>query len=146
MTLYYTQASAGSGKTTSIVQDVVEKIVKGAFKPTEIMVVTFTKAAAGELKTRICQELLQRGNPLLAASIMDARVGTVHSVFGQLLQDFSFEIGLSPKQRVIDDKDKYQTLSEALDSCFSMETIERINMLSNRLSIEDWRDDVLKIV
>lgn len=146
MTLHYTQASAGSGKTYSIQQDVADKLVRGELLPNEIIAVTFTKDAAAELKSRISQALLERGKIQLAAGIMSARIGTVHSVFGQLLSDFAFELGLSPEQRVLDDLDKQQVLAEALDSCLQHSQIQQLNTLSDRLCVEDWRSDVLKII
>ncbi|MCC5452885.1 UvrD-helicase domain-containing protein [Rheinheimera sp. UJ51] len=146
MTLYYTQASAGSGKTYRIQQDVADKLERGELLPSEIMAVTFTKDAAAELKSRISEALLARGNIQLAAGIMSARIGTVHSVFGQLLSDFAFELGLSPEQRVLDDRDKKQVLAEALDSCLVENEIQQLNRLSSRLCIEEWREDVLKII
>jgi len=97
MTLYYTQASAGSGKTTSIEKDVTAKLINGDIEPSQIMAVTFTNDAAAELKNRMSEALLVSGNPELAVGIMSARIGTVHAVFGQLLSDFAFELGLSPK-------------------------------------------------
>jgi len=146
VTIYYTQASAGSGKTTSVERDVADKLETGVLKPNQIMAVTFTKDAASELKGRISKELLKRERSLLAVGIMNARVGTVHSIFGQLLSDFSFELGLSPEQRVLDDQDKYHILSEALDSILNPQIINEINILSTRLSIEDWRRDIIVIV
>lgn len=146
MTLHYTQASAGSGKTYRIQQDVADKLERGELLPSEIIAVTFTKDAAAELKGRISEALLARGNIQLAAGIMSARIGTVHSVFGQLLSDFAFELGLSPEQRVLEDSDKTQVLAEALDSCLSENDLQQLNHLGNRLSVEDWRKDVLKII
>lgn len=146
MTLHYTQASAGSGKTYRIQQDVADKLERGELLPSEIIAVTFTKDAAAELKSRISEALLARGNIQLAAGIMSARIGTVHSVFGQLLSDFAFELGLSPEQRVLEDSDKTQVLAEALDSCLSENDLKQLNHLANRLCVEDWRQDLLKII
>lgn len=146
MTLNYTQASAGSGKTTSIEKDVTDKLVAGFIEPSQIMAVTFTKDAAAELKNRISQSLLTHGKPELAIGIMSARVGTVHAVFGQLLSDFAFELGLSPKQRVLDTEDETQLFYEALDKCITLEQAERLNHLGEVLSIEDWRNDILSII
>lgn len=146
MTLHYTQASAGSGKTTSIENDVTDKLEKGALLPSQIMAVTFTKDAAAELKERISQKLLKKGQAELAVGIMSARVGTIHSVFGQLLTDFAFELGLSPEQRVLDDQDKFQVLSEALDNSLTPAQITQLNTLSDRLCVEEWRIDILKII
>ncbi|MEQ5836674.1 UvrD-helicase domain-containing protein [Marinobacter sp. NFXS9] len=53
MNLNYTQASAGSGKTYSIENDVAEKLERGELLPSEIIAVTFTIDAAEELKGRI---------------------------------------------------------------------------------------------
>ncbi|MEF1338544.1 UvrD-helicase domain-containing protein, partial [Vibrio rotiferianus] len=146
MTLHYTQASAGSGKTYSIEHDVADKLERGDLLPNEIIAVTFTKDAAEELKGRISQALIGRNKLELATGVMSARIGTVHSVFGQLLSDFAFELGLSPEQRVVDDQDKQLVLAEALDSCLSLAEIKSLNQLSLRLSVEDWRADVLKII
>lgn len=46
-------AGAGSGKTTTITRRIAHQVVAGAFKPTEILAVTFTRKAAEELKTRL---------------------------------------------------------------------------------------------
>lgn len=146
MTLHYTQASAGSGKTYSIEQDVANKLERGKLKPSEIIAVTFSTDAAEELKSRISQTLITRGKIDLASGVMSARIGTVHSVFGQLLSDFAFDLGLSPEQRVLDDQDKKQVLAETLDSCLSLAELSLLNELSDRLCIEDWRADTLKII
>lgn len=146
MNIHYTQASAGSGKTTSIERTVADKLQTGKLQPSEIIAVTFTIDAAAELKNRISTELLRLHEPLLAVGIMNARIGTVHSIFGRMLSDFAFELGLSPNQRVLDEHDKFQVLSEALDNILDSKRIEYITQLSEKLSIEDWREDIKKIV
>ncbi|HFO0107925.1 TPA: UvrD-helicase domain-containing protein [Legionella pneumophila] len=139
MTIYYTQASAGSGKTTSIEQIVTDKLINNKLEPNQIMAVTFTKDAAADLKERISQSLIAKDKLLFASSIMTSPIGTVHSVFGQLLVDFAFELGLSPEQQVIDPADTEQILSEALESSLDTQRISRLNELGNRLNIADWR-------
>lgn len=146
MNLHYTQASAGSGKTYLVENDVADKLERGELLPNEIIAVTFTTDAAEELKGRISQTLIARGKLELATGVMSARIGTVHSVFGQLLSDFAFELGLSPEQRVLDDQDKQLVLAEALDNCLSLDELKSLNELSNRLCVEDWRTDTLKII
>ena len=51
-------ASAGSGKTTVLVERVLREILAGT-QVSELLVVTFTKAAAEEMKTRIKNALTQ---------------------------------------------------------------------------------------
>jgi DNA helicase-2/ATP-dependent DNA helicase PcrA len=46
-------AGAGSGKTTTITRRIANQVVSGAFRPAEILAVTFTRKAAGELKARL---------------------------------------------------------------------------------------------
>jgi DNA helicase-2/ATP-dependent DNA helicase PcrA len=46
-------AGAGSGKTTTITRRVAQQVAAGAFSPQQIMAVTFTDKAAGELKARL---------------------------------------------------------------------------------------------
>jgi len=129
MNLHYTQASAGSGKTYCIENDVADKLERAELLPSEIIAVTFTTDAAEELKGRISQTLIARGKLELATGVMSARIGTVHSVFGHLLSDFAFELGLSPEQRVLDDQDKQLVLAEALDNCLSLDELKSLNEL-----------------
>ena len=46
-------AGAGSGKTTTITRRIAQQVATGAFAPAQIMAVTFTDKAAGELKARL---------------------------------------------------------------------------------------------
>ena len=48
-------AGAGSGKTTTVTRRIALQVVTGAFRPEEILAVTFTEKAAGELKGRLAK-------------------------------------------------------------------------------------------
>ncbi|TBC60664.1 DNA helicase UvrD (plasmid) [Rhizobium leguminosarum] len=95
-----TIASAGTGKTYSLVRDVVAAVDTGT-EPHRIFATTFTKKAAAELAGRIRANLIERGRPDLGAAMLSARIGTVNSVCGGLISEFAFELGRSPVVEVI---------------------------------------------
>jgi ATP-dependent helicase/nuclease subunit A len=146
MAIVFQQAGAGSGKTTSIKKDIGQRLANGHLRPDQLVAVTFTRKAAGELRERIGAGLLDLGRPELATALEQARIGTVHSVCGQLLEDFAFELGLSPKQRVIDARDKTLLLKEALDAALTPQKTLCLNQIAARLNVEDWQDAVLALV
>lgn len=97
-------ASAGTGKTTRLVNEYVSMLDgSGPVKtdPTRILVCTFTNRAADELTARIRQRLLQIGECDAAHMVLSSYVGTVNSICGRLLRDYALEGGLAPEQDVI---------------------------------------------
>ena len=54
-------AGAGSGKTYTLQKQLGEGVAEGKVKPERIVAVTFTEAAAAELKERIGAQLLELG-------------------------------------------------------------------------------------
>jgi len=100
------EASAGTGKTTALVNRIVEVIAAGT--PVEtIVAVTFTHAAAGNMKLRVRHELEQRRagelDPVVqdrlataARSLDRAFIGTIHAFCAQLLRRRPVEAGVDP--------------------------------------------------
>jgi DNA helicase-2/ATP-dependent DNA helicase PcrA len=71
-------AGAGSGKTTTITRRVAQQVVTGAFEPGQILAVTFTDKAAGELRTR-----------LATLGVQGVRASTFHSAALRQLRHFA---------------------------------------------------------
>src|SRR4029077_11063341 len=71
-------AGAGSGKTTTITRRIARQVASGAFAATQIMAVTFTDKAAGELKQR-----------LAALGAPGVRASTFHSAALRQLRHFA---------------------------------------------------------
>lgn len=99
----FISAGAGSGKTYKLTATLSDALESGAARPDAILATTFTIKAAKELRERARSWLLGKGRIDLATAVGQAKIGTVNSVCGRLLQRFCFELGLSPDQTVLSD-------------------------------------------
>lgn len=100
----YISAGAGSGKTTRIIEELVATINKGV-KPSQIIMTTFTRAAAQEMRERAKQKLLELGQPDKANEMDAAMIGTIHSVCLSFLQKYWYLAGISPETQQMDEND-----------------------------------------
>ncbi len=141
----FVSAGAGSGKTYRLTQILHDKLSSGQVSPSGVMATTFTRKAATELRERVRSALLEKGEVTLANSMGQARIGTVNSVCGGLLERFAFEAGLAPVQRVLEEAQAGAFVREALDAVSDTETLQKIVALARRLGIDDW-DEKLKLV
>ena len=76
----FISAGAGSGKTYRITNDVADMIKGGQLKSEQVIMTTFTKAAAQELREKAKNELNKRGLNKEAQQMEHALIGTIHSV------------------------------------------------------------------
>ena len=98
------EAGAGTGKTTVLVDRLVNLVVSGTATLDRIVAITFTEAAAGELKMRLRDALERRlGSAstaeaaLLSRALIDlerANVSTIHAFAAALLRERPFESGI----------------------------------------------------
>ena len=100
----YISAGAGSGKTTRIIKELVAAINSGV-KPSQIIMTTFTRAAAQEMRERAKQKLLELGQPDKANEMEAAMIGTIHSVCLSFLQKYWYLAGISPETQQMDEND-----------------------------------------
>lgn len=110
------EASAGTGKTYTITKLINHIIKNDMADPEEILVVTFTEKASGELKSRITKELedaskdsslsdKERQRLKFAADNIDRfTINTIHGFCNSLIGEFSFEIGEQFQSAIVDDK------------------------------------------
>ncbi|MGA2915861.1 MAG: helicase-exonuclease AddAB subunit AddA [Sedimentisphaerales bacterium] len=104
-------ASAGTGKTTVLSQRAVRILSLSDLCPeiSDILVLTFTDAAAGEMKQRIAQRLRdaagQTKNAHLRKQLLmldSADISTVHSFCKRIISQHFHRLGLDPSFRVMD--------------------------------------------
>jgi ATP-dependent helicase/nuclease subunit A len=104
---FFVEAGAGTGKTAAVVAAIVARVAAGRLVMERLVAITFTIAAAGELRVRIREELEaaaagaavkeERLRLAQAASEVDrARIETIHAFCSALLRMHPLEAGLPP--------------------------------------------------
>ncbi|MFF7075297.1 UvrD-helicase domain-containing protein [Streptomyces lavendulae] len=114
-------AGAGSGKTTVMAARVVWLVGTGAVAPEQVLGLTFTNKAAGELAERVRKALARAGvtdpdpSPAEAeAAGGEPRIATYHAFAGQLLKDHGLRIGLEPSARLLADATRFQLAAKVI--------------------------------
>ena len=118
-------AGAGSGKTSVLVQRIIERVKQGG-SIERILALTFTKAAAADMRSRIGAALtaaaaaapddlhLARQSALAA----QAQISTIHSFCLDLLRAQHYRVGLSPSFRVAGEGELGVLLDQVLNDLF----------------------------
>ena len=105
MTKTFITAGAGSGKTYRITTDVAKMVNDKniGVKPDQIIMTTFTKAAAQELREKAKKELVNLGLHDEAQQMEHALIGTVHSVANSFLTKYWYLLGITPDAAAMDE-------------------------------------------
>lgn len=112
-------ASAGSGKTTVLVERVLRRILSGT-PVSSLLIITFTKAAAREMKERIKQKIsdqleVEPDNQFLRSQLLDidtANISTIDSFCLDVIRRFYYVIDLDPQFSVLTDETQAELLKE----------------------------------
>ncbi len=130
----FLSAGAGTGKTAVLVERFVEAVCDRGIDVGSILVITYTRKAAGELRTRIRRELRERGRHDLARELDGAWIGTIHGFCARLLRAYPFEAGLDPRFRELDEAQSAVLAGEAfeltLDEFCAGDRPERLRLLA----------------
>ena len=100
----YISASAGSGKTYELTERLKAAILEGKCKPEEVILTTFTKAAASEFKEKAKAKFYEAGKTKEANRLDQALIGTVDSVANVFVQRYWYLLGISPNLKLLDDE------------------------------------------
>ena len=125
-------AGAGSGKTKVLTERLM-RYIRDEEHPADLdsfLIITFTRAAAGELRGRITEELsealaLDPGSRRLrrqSALVRRAQIGTIHSFCAALLREHAHRLALSPDFKIADEDRaaamKAAALERTLERCY----------------------------
>ncbi len=112
-------AGAGSGKTTVMAARVVWLVGTGQVAPEQVLGLTFTNKAAGELAERVRKALIKAG--VTDPDVIDPDnppgepvISTYHAFAGRLLTDHGLRIGLEPTARLLADATRFQLAARVL--------------------------------
>lgn len=124
------EAAAGTGKTSALVKRMIAVIASGRGTLASMVAVTFTDAAAGELKLRLrtaierarqdpaCDPAARARLTAALPQLEEARIGTIHSFCGDLLRERPVEAGVDPLFEVAPADVSGQLFDRAFDRWF----------------------------
>lgn len=165
--VHYINAGAGAGKTFTLVTELkrilTQKDSNGNYlcQPSEIILTTYTKAAAKEFWEKTFKRLIEAPAALDVAKNLDtATIGTVHSVAQQYIQRYWSLLGYSGQFNVMADVDKKRYINQSLKNSVKQDDLNVFYDFTRDFNItkydaakgvplvnyDFWKDYVLEIV
>lgn len=126
----FVDAGAGTGKTTAIVRRIAELVANGRVEMAQLVAITFTEAAAAELRARVRETLdevrldpersddQRRRCERASSEIGDAAIDTIHAFAGDLLRTYPLQAGLPPDFTTMDEIEAQLDFAERFRSWF----------------------------
>jgi ATP-dependent helicase/nuclease subunit A len=118
-------AAAGSGKTAVLVERILSLIQKDGLDVGRMLVVTFTRAAAAEMRERILKALNEAADTQeslreQALKVDRASISTLHVFCGQVIREHFQAAGLDPTARLIEGGEQDAIYRQAMDDVLLM--------------------------
>jgi ATP-dependent helicase/nuclease subunit A len=130
----FVSAGAGTGKTTVLVERFVRAVCEEGLDVESVLVITYTRKAAGELRARIRAALHARGRHDLARRLDGAWISTIHGFCSRLLRAHPFAVGIDPRYRELDDEHgaviRGEAFERALAAFCATRDAERLRLLA----------------
>ena len=123
-------AGAGTGKTRVLTTRLAHILMQNRAGPGEILAVTFTNKAAGEMKERVSQ--------LVGRPVEGWWVGTFHAIGARILRANAEAVGLSPQFTILDADDQVRLIKQLID----VHEIDEKRLPPRSISgiIQRWKD------
>lgn len=114
-------AGAGSGKTTVLVERYFRTLLQQGCAPKNILAVTFTDKAAGEMKKKLVARCEEMRRPDLRRQLENACIGTIHHFCARILKEYPIECGVDPDFSVLGSGEAELLAKKTLDRLFEQE-------------------------
>lgn len=109
-------AGAGSGKTFTLTRRIVHALESGYLTDIDqVLAITFTSKAAGEIKSRVKGALRAGGLTVQALKTDEAWISTIHGMCSRILRAHALELGLDPAFKVADEATVKTLLDASLE-------------------------------
>ncbi|EMP08576.1 UvrD/REP helicase N-terminal domain protein [Leptospira interrogans serovar Pyrogenes str. 200701872] len=115
----FIEASAGTGKTYTIMEIVIDLILEHKIPLTQILILTYTEKAAGELKERLRKKLISSGLTKEARELDQVTISTIHGFCNTILKEYPVE-------------------TETHTNWILTDALERLNIALYKLQHEEW--------
>ena len=148
-------ASAGSGKTSTMIERIKTMIINGEASVQDLLVITFTKASASDMKNKLVEglEKIENKSDFIKEQLLEinlANISTIHSFCSKLIRTYFYEVGLDPSFVLIDEIEsnslKDKALTKLIDDAFvenDENFIKIYEILSTKRSEESLRSIIL---
>ena len=138
-------ASAGAGKTAVLTERIVKRCLKDKIDLNRILALTFTAAAASEMKDRVYQRLLKAKLDNQSDShridhqltlLQEAQISTIHSFCLNIIKKYGYLIGFDQQRanRLFSDVALKQLKNEAFNLTLISLTTDQLNHLTTYFS------------
>lgn len=146
----FVAAGAGSGKTFTLTQRIVWALKEGSGadgKPylsslDQALIITFTNAAATEIKERVREALEKEGLHSAALQVDDAWISTIHGMCSRILKIHALDLGLDPEFEIINDMTRNQLVNISIEEV--LRELSQDESYAEFLSIYAGNRDALK--
>ena len=107
-------ASAGSGKTTVMIERIATLLRDKKCGLGEMLVCTFTKSAASDMRAKLYCKLSAMGLKSMLSELVRADISTIDSFCQKTVKRYFFELGIDPEFEVSDEEESKIMLGEAI--------------------------------
>ena len=143
-------AAAGSGKTAVLVERIIQKIIKYNVDIDKLLVVTFTNAAASEMRERVLEAIYKKldeepENENLSKQILllgKANISTIHAFCLEVIRNNFFELDIGSNFRVASEEEIELIKQDVIEDLFDKHYEEKDEMFEKLVeTYTPYRDD-----